>query len=133
MRAVAIVLPATAVVSIASLVYQPGTEAPGPGELPGSVQPTSSQVVQGPVVTTDYGPVQVVITVAAGRFDQVAVPQYPTELAQSARINKAAIPQLRAASLAQQTAEVSSVSGATYTSRGFKSSLAGALHRAGLS
>ena len=88
--------------------------------------------MEGPAVESDYGPVSVAISVSGGRIDQVTTRRFPNDLPQSERISKTAIPQLQAAALQAQSAEIASVSGATYTSKGFKASLAAAIHEAGL-
>lgn len=134
MKTVFILLPATAAVSLASLLYQPTADtAEGVGAPPLTQPNASARVVEGPAVESDYGPVSVAISVSGGRIDQVTTRRFPNDLPQSERISKTAIPQLQAAALQAQSAEIVSVSGATYTSKGFKASLAAAIHEAGLS
>jgi uncharacterized protein with FMN-binding domain len=52
---------------------------------------------------------------------------YPTAPSKTAEINARAVPRLRQQALAAQNANVSTVSGATYTSRSFIASLQAAL------
>lgn len=86
----------------------------------------------GPVAETRYGPVQVAITVAGGKIVDASAVAAPSADAKSADISQQAIPQLREATLAAQSAEVAAVSGATFTSTGWRTSLQAALAQAGL-
>jgi uncharacterized protein with FMN-binding domain len=76
--------------------------------------------------TNQYGTIQVTITVSGGRMTAVAV-SYPTTPSRTADINARAVPRLRQGALTAQSANVSTVSGATYTSRSFIASLQSAL------
>lgn len=91
-----------------------------------------SRAVDGPVVYTDYGPVQVRITLSGSRIVDVQALQLPHDRARSASISENAGPQLRREALAAQSARIDGVSGASYTSEGYAESLQGALDRAGL-
>ena len=82
------------------------------------------------MVQTKYGPVQVRITVAGGRITDVTAPQLPSSHGESVRINQRAAPILRQEALDAQNAEIDTVSGATYTSRGYRTSLQAALDAA---
>ncbi len=97
-----------------------------------SAPPTQSApvVVDGAAVDTNYGPVQVEVTIANKKITKVAVPQYPTESGRDAEINSYAIPQLVAEVLSAQSATIDAVSGATYTTQGFQASLQSALDAA---
>ncbi len=78
-----------------------------------------------------FHPIEVRITVSGGHVTSVSVPVYETS-GETGRINEAAIPVLiEAAMAAQDTAEVSNVSGASLTSYAFRNSLSSALLRAG--
>lgn len=79
-----------------------------------------------------YGNVQVQIRVAGGVITAIAVPVAPSKDGESIQINTWAIPELKAAALSSQSANIASLSGATYTSRAFASSLQSALTAAGL-
>jgi uncharacterized protein with FMN-binding domain len=83
-------------------------------------------------VQTRWGPVQVRVTVKNGRITDVTAVTYPQENPKDQEINSYAIPQLRREALAAQSASIDSVSGATYTSDGYKQSLQSALDSAGL-
>ncbi|MFF8969357.1 FMN-binding protein [Streptomyces sp. NPDC014995] len=85
--------------------------------------------VTGDVAQTQYGPVQVRLTVANGKVTQAEAVQSPKG-GQSDQINANAVPKLNQAAVAAQSAEIDSVSGATYTSEGYKKSLQSALDKA---
>jgi uncharacterized protein with FMN-binding domain len=82
----------------------------------------------GAPATNPYGQIKVTLTVSDGRIT-AANATYPTA-GQSASINASAIPKLRQATLAAQSAKVDSVSGATFTSEAYLTSLQGALDAA---
>ena len=98
---------------------------------PTSTAPAAAPVVvDGAAVDTDYGPVQVRVTINGGRITDVSTPIYPQESGRDQRINSAAIPQLQSEVLAAQGSRIDGVSGATYTTAGFVSSLQSALDAA---
>ncbi|MEV6300496.1 FMN-binding protein [Actinoplanes sp. NPDC051861] len=99
----------------------------------GSATPAGSKTYTGDTVQTQEGDVQVVITVADGRITAVSVPVYPSGSPHHDEISARALPQLVEATLAAQSAEIDSVSGATYTSGGYRESLQSALDAARLS
>ena len=86
----------------------------------------------GSVAQTRWGPVQVTITVANGKITAVDVPTYPTGNRRDQQINAYAIPILRQETLAAQSADIDTVSGATVTSEGYIHSLQAALDAAHL-
>ncbi|MBN9611380.1 MAG: hypothetical protein BGO26_00510 [Actinobacteria bacterium 69-20] len=88
---------------------------------------TSPTVADGAVEGTPYGPVQVQVTVAAGRITNVTAIQQPSEERRSQEINAMALPQLQSEVLSAQSSQIDAVSGATYTSEGFVASLQSAL------
>ncbi|MYX34102.1 FMN-binding protein [Streptomyces sp. SID8377] len=92
----------------------------------------TTRTVTGPTVQTNYGPVQVRITLTGTRITGAAAVQYPDETARSRDINSTAVPKLNQETLAAQSANIDSVSGATYTSTGYKQSLQSALDQAGV-
>jgi uncharacterized protein with FMN-binding domain len=91
---------------------------------------TAPVVVDGSAVDTDYGPVQVEVTIANNKIINVTVPQAPSGSGRDAEINSYALPQLVAEVLSAQSATIDGVSGATYTSQGFQASLQSALDAA---
>ncbi|SDS20629.1 FMN-binding protein [Actinoplanes derwentensis] len=86
----------------------------------------------GDTVQTQEGDVQVVITVADGKITAVSVPVYPSGSQKHDEISGSAIPVLVEETLAAQSAEIDSVSGATYTSGGYRQSLQSAIDAAQL-
>ncbi|TCC31077.1 FMN-binding protein [Kribbella speibonae] len=104
-----------------------------PTPAAGSARP-SSVVVAGGVVDTQYGPVQVEITVRGGRITRTHTLQHPSGDGRSDEINSFAVPQLDREAMAAQSARIDTVSGATFTSEGYRQSLQSALdaaHQAG--
>lgn len=81
---------------------------------------------------TKYGPVQVRITLTGSKITNATAVQYPDETARSKDINSTAVPKLNQETLAAQSAAIDTVSGATYTSAGYKQSLQSALDQAGV-
>jgi uncharacterized protein with FMN-binding domain len=79
------------------------------------------------VQETRYGPVQVRVTVRAGRVAAVTALQLPQSDPRSTEISVWAEPLLRQEALQAQSASIDAVSGATYTSDGYRASLSAAL------
>jgi uncharacterized protein with FMN-binding domain len=92
----------------------------------------SGSTVTGDVVQTRWGPVQVALTVDGGTITAVDVPRYPDGNGRDQEINSRALPVLVRETLAAQSASIDMVSGATFTSAGYRQSLQSALDRAGL-
>lgn len=86
----------------------------------------------GKKVDTGYGILQVKITVAGKKVTAADVPVYPTDNDTSSQINHHAVPILTKETVKAQSAKVDMVSGATHTSKGYRTSLQSALDRAGL-
>ena len=87
----------------------------------------------GSAVQTRFGAVQVAVTVKSGKITKVSVPVYPTSEFRDQQINSQAIPLLVQEVLQVQSSNIQGVSGASYTSQGFYSSLVSALSKAGIS
>jgi uncharacterized protein with FMN-binding domain len=102
------------------------------GESPSAAESSSSSTVTGDVAPTQWGPVQVALTVNAGRVTDVAVLQYPHGNSEDEKINSYALPVLIQETLDKQSADIDMVSGATVTSVGYQQSLQSALDQAGL-
>ena len=79
----------------------------------------ASQTYTGDVAQTQWGPVQVAITVADGAITEVAVPQYPAGNPRDVEINNYALPVLVQETIDAQSAQIDMVSGATVTSNGY--------------
>jgi uncharacterized protein with FMN-binding domain len=84
----------------------------------------------GAVVTNPYGPVQVRADVRGGRLVDVVAVRLPTAAARGIEIGMRAAPVLREQALERQSADLDTVSGATYTSDGYRRSLQSALDAA---
>ncbi|MFF4469018.1 FMN-binding protein [Streptomyces sp. NPDC001599] len=112
--------------------------AAGPAESAGSAGPTESagpagqgtQVLTGDAAQTQYGTVQVRVTVSGGRITDAEALQAPRG-GRSDQVTADAVPKLNRAAVTAGTADIDAVSGATYTSAGYKQSLQSALDRAG--
>ena len=87
---------------------------------------------KGDTSQTRWGPVQVEIILTNGKITDVTTLQYPNGDRKSMNISNRVIPWLQEETLQVQSANISGISGATYTSTGFQSSLASALQKAGL-
>ncbi|WP_215450912.1 FMN-binding protein [Streptomyces sp. ATCC 21386] len=96
----------------------------------GNAQDSGAQVLTGTTVQTDYGPVQVRITVSGGKITNAEAIQAPSG-GRSTQITGDSVPKLNQAAVAAGSAEIDAVSGATYTSAGYKESLQSALDQAG--
>lgn len=90
----------------------------------------AAKTVAGDEVQTIYGPIQVTITVKGGKITTVNVPVYPNGTMRDMQINSFALPQLVQETIAANSASIDGVSGATYTSQGYVSSLQSALDKA---
>ncbi|MGW0583923.1 FMN-binding protein, partial [Streptomyces sp. NPDC002920] len=89
-----------------------------------------ARTVTGTVAQTQYGPVQVRITVVDGKITKAEAVQAPKG-GTSDQKTALSVPKLNAAAVTKQSADVDTVSGATYTSEGYKKSLQSALDQAG--
>lgn len=133
---VAIVEPGAAATQRPSARTAPSvTDAPTagtPAPATGSGDSAAATTVAGPVVSTRWGPVQVQVVVADGRLEDVVALQLPTGR-RSGDISDYSEPILREEALQSQSANIDTVSGATYTSDAYSQSLQAALDRAGIS
>ena len=84
----------------------------------------------GPSVNVNYGNVQVKITVVNGRITDAVAVKAPS--GKNDRYTNMAVPVLKQQTLKAQSANIQGVSGASYTSYGWFTSLQGALAAAGL-
>ena len=93
----------------------------------------SSITVAGSVARTQWGPVQVQITVQGGKVVAASTLQQPSGNRRDQQINAYAVPILNSEAVAASSAQIDSVSGATVTSGGYVESLQSALVAAHLS
>ena len=83
----------------------------------------------GKSTSTEWGDVQVKITVASGKITQITVLKHPTG-GKSDKINSRSLPTYKQEALAAQSANINQVSGATETYKGFTGSLQSAINQA---
>ncbi len=101
------------------------TSKPGPAVA-------SSATYTGGIADTQWGPVQVAITVQGGKITRARAVQYPQGNGRDAQINGYALPVLDQEVVQQQRASIDTVSGATVTSAGYLQSLQSAIDQAHL-
>ncbi|MFE5085833.1 FMN-binding protein [Streptomyces mirabilis] len=104
-----------------------GQESPQGGSAQQSS--TGAQTVTGDVAQTQYGPVQVRITVSGGKITKSEVVQIPSG-GRSTEVSNASVPKLNQEAVTAGSANIDAVSGASYTSAGYKKSLQSALDKA---
>ncbi len=98
----------------------------------GGAAQDASQTIDGPVVDTRYGPVQVEITVDGSQVTGVVALQLPDGDRRSAQISSRVEDTLASQALQAQSGSIDGVSGATYTSEAYAESLQAALDAAGI-
>ena len=106
------------------------TSPPSASKNPAALASAAARTVTGAVANTQYGPMQVQLTLAAQKITKVTVLQRTDSGAQSDEIDSFAIPKLTSETLAAQSAKIDAVSGASYTSSGYIQSLQSALDQA---
>ncbi len=95
---------------------------------PTTTATATNTVVNGDAFRNRFGSVQVQATFSPdGSLADVTVLQAPSGDRRSAQISNVAIPRLNNEALTAQSAHVDTISGATYTSRGYESSLQSAI------
>ena len=92
---------------------------------------SSSKTVTGSAVDVGYGIVQVQAVIKGGKLTDVQAVSLPNNDGHSARISEQAFPMLVQQAIAAQSANISGIGGASYTSYGFQQSLSSALSKAG--
>ena len=114
-------------------------KATGTTQTPAAITPAATPVqatksisgtFTGDSVDVKYGFVQVKITVVNGKITEAQAVQAPS--GKNDRWTQMSVPVLRQKTLAAQSANITGVSGASYTSYGWYTSLASALAKAGL-
>jgi uncharacterized protein with FMN-binding domain len=112
-----------------SVQQRPGQALATPGVVSSG---SATTVVNGASVDTRYGPVQVQLHVRGGRIVSATAIDYPQGSGRDREINSFAIPVLQKETIAAQNARIDTVSGATFTSDGYRTSLQAALDAAHL-
>jgi uncharacterized protein with FMN-binding domain len=110
------------------------TPTQGTGSSKGGTSGSSSGdgTYTGDAVMTQYGPVQVQLTVSGGRITKSAVTQVPWNDWRDQEINSYAVPVLNGEVVQAQSSQIDMVSGATFTSEGYIQSLQSAIDKAHL-
>ncbi len=105
------------------------TTSPAPAAAAAPVTTAAAPVqVNGEAFSNRFGPVQVQATFAPdGSITSVDAVQTPYRDGQSVGINNYAVPRLNSEALTAQSANVNTISGATYTSNGYRQSLQSAI------
>jgi uncharacterized protein with FMN-binding domain len=93
---------------------------------------STAKTSTGAPADTQYGPVEVRVTVKNGKVTVARAVEYPNQDPRDAQINAYAIPVLNSEATAAGSARIDTVSGASYTSAGYVTSLQSALDKAGL-
>lgn len=113
----------------------PATTAPTTTPTPTTTAPAKKATIadgsyRGGAADTRYGPVQVAVVYQNGAIVDVTPLNYPNSNRRDQAINEYAIPRLIQSTLSVQSAQVDTVSGATYTSNGYRASLQSAIDAA---
>jgi uncharacterized protein with FMN-binding domain len=106
------------------------TQSAAPAQTQDNTSSNVSGTYTGSAVDVGYGIVQVKITVANGKITDAQAVQAPS--GRNDRYTNMSVPVLRERTLAAQSANINGVSGASYTSYGWYTSLVSALKQAGL-
>jgi uncharacterized protein with FMN-binding domain len=107
----------------------PAVHGNQPGPIPSATGRHAARTVTGPAVRTPFGSVQVRISLAGHRLADVRALMLPGDFALSQQISSYAGPLLRQEALKAQSSRIDVVSGATYTTEGYRQSLQAALDR----
>ena len=112
------------------------TKSAAPAQTQAPAAPAQSSGINGTfdgnTASTRWGPVQVRIVVKDGKIVDASALQAPSGDSRSRSISQQAVPFLVQETLAAQSAQISGVGGASYTSNGWYQSLQSALKKAGL-
>jgi uncharacterized protein with FMN-binding domain len=93
---------------------------------------SATKTVTGSVAQTQWGPVQVQLSISNGSITKVTVLQYPNGNSRDVELANYSLPTLIKETIQSQSAQIDMVSGATYTSTGYIQSLQSALDQANL-
>jgi uncharacterized protein with FMN-binding domain len=119
-----------------TIAASPPAVVSGAGAVSGSGSSTASgkatRTVTGSVASTEWGPVQLRLSISGGKVTGVTVLQQPSGNPRDDQINSYALPILDQETVKAQSAKIDMVSGATVTSTGYVQSLQSALDQAGL-
>lgn len=93
---------------------------------------SGTRTIAGDAIQTQYGVVQVQVTVAGTKITNASFLQLTAYDGRSQEINSYAAPILLQETLSAQSANIDTVSGASYTTAGYQQSLQSALDKAGI-
>ena len=105
--------------------------ATGSTDVASATSTSADGTYAGAAISTRWGDVQVAVTISGGTITDVTALQLTDADGRSVQISNRAAPVLREEVLQAQSASVSMVSGATYTSGAYLESLQAALDQAG--
>lgn len=109
-----------------------GSTSTGSGATSTDSGSTSDTVtIVGAVVQNRYGAVQVAVTFTGSQITDVQTLQSPSRERESAQISERSVPVLAQEVVAAQSAHIDTVSGATYTSQGYRESVQSAIDQRG--
>ena len=126
-RNAALVQPAGRSAPTAAPLSAPATAVPATGSGGSAL---ANGTVTGSAVQTQFGTVQVQVTIAGGKISAITALQLPSDRQRSAQISGIVEPMLRSEALTAQSAQIDLISGATYTSDAYAQSLQSALDQA---
>ena len=125
--------PTTSAPSSSSAPRRPSSSRTSGRPASATASATSTAVrYTGDPVDTPYGVVQVAVTVTGTHIDKVAFVRLDAFDDRSQFINSQAAPILLQETISAQSAQIDTVSGATFTSEGYLQSLQSALDKAGI-
>jgi uncharacterized protein with FMN-binding domain len=127
MRRITLWTLATAVIVILLFSYRTSATPPAAPLTQATTVP--GRPFDGTVVGTRFGPIQIRIIVDHEKIADVTAIMLPSGDPRTDQINTAALPKLRQRALAAQSADIETVSGATYTSAGYRESLQAAIDK----
>lgn len=105
----------------------PGTTAPGATTVPSTTTVPVTGTAVGPSEQYGYGVLAVKVTEQSGHITDVSVASLQTAEQYSQNLAQQVIPMLRNEVLSAQSAQISAISGATYTSEAYAASVQSAL------
>jgi uncharacterized protein with FMN-binding domain len=108
------------------------TARASPSKSTATTPAATTRTIAGDPIQTQYGTVQIQLTVSGKQIQNVSFLQLTANDGRSEQINSYAGPVLLQETLSAQSAQIDTVSGATYTSEGYLQSLQSALNKAGL-
>ena len=97
---------------------------------PAAAGSSGAVTAQGPVENYGYGELSARVRISGGRITAIAVPVLRTAEQYSQQLAVQVLPTLRSEVLSAQSARINAVSGATYTSQAYATSVQAALDKA---